>query len=265
MLKSRLSTPNSKFDGTGNPASPSHWLKEFLETEGIDIFTQSYVIDDNPFNDPYFVASLKKEYAGTVYYDRFILGKWALAEGLVYPMFSKDKHTYNQAPWEDDSKQQEWYVSVDYGTINPMSMGLWHLHEGTAYRVREYYFDSREAKYQKTDEEYYEDLLNLVGEIKIDAVVVDPSAASFLATIRRHGMFKAREAKNAVLDGIRYTNTYLNAGRILIHESCKAIQKEFGLYSWDERSSEDKVVKEFDHAMDDLRYFVMTILQRRLR
>lgn len=261
MLKSRLDKPNSCFDGTCNPDNPNHWFKGFLESSA-DIYQQAYVIDDNPFLSPLFVEALKREYAGTVYYDRFILGKWALAEGLVYPMFNKDKHIVKDFPWDDDG---EYYVSIDYGTINPTSMGLWRIYDGVAYRVKEYYFDSRREKRQKTDEEYCQDLCEFVGDKEIAALIIDPSAASFITLIRRHGRFPVRKANNDVLDGIRTTSTFLNAGQIKIHESCTDSIREFGAYRWDEKSTDDRVLKENDHSMDETRYFVMTVLRRKLR
>lgn len=258
MLKSRLSTPTSCFDGTCNPGPPSHWFKTFLES-GADIYQQSYTIDDNPFLSKDFVGNLKREYAGTVYYDRYILGLWALAEGLVYPMFDKDKHVASEAP-----EKGEWYISVDYGTENPFSAGLWCVTGKTAVRVREYYYDGRKNRAQKTDEEYYAELEKLAGDKLIQAVVVDPSAASFIACITRHGKYIARKARNEVLDGIRNTASMLNAGLIRIHESCTDCIREFGAYSWDSKKTEDAVVKENDHAMDDVRYFVQTVMRRHL-
>ena len=258
MLKSRLSTPTSCFDGTCNPGPPSHWFKTFLES-GADIYQQSYTIDDNPFLSKSFVGNLKREYAGTVYYDRYILGLWALAEGLVYPMFSEEKHVASEAP-----EKGEWYISVDYGTENPFSAGLWCVTGKTAVRVREYYYDGRKNRAPKTDEEYYAELERLAGDKLIQAVVVDPSAASFIACITRHGKYIAKKARNEVLDGIRNTASMLNAGLIKIHESCTDCIREFGAYSWDSKKAEDAVVKENDHAMDDVRYFVQTVMRRHL-
>ncbi len=257
MLKSRLDKPNSLFDGTCNPDSPNHWLKKFLDSDA-DIFLQHYTIDDNPFNSPEFVKNLKKEYFGTVYYDRFILGEWAAAEGLVYPMFSPEKHIVSE--YEDNNG--EFYVSIDYGTNNPTSMGLWHKNAGIATRVGEYYYDSKKTMRQLTDEEYYEALVNLVGERKIRYVIVDPSAASFITTIRRHGKFIVKKADNRVLDGIRFCSTLLSKNKLKIHSSCSDIIREFGAYRWDNEAVEDTVIKQNDHAMDDMRYFCQTVMRK---
>lgn len=93
LLKSRLDKPYSTFDGTFNPQGPTHWLKEFLDSDA-DIFYQTYTIDDNPFLPKEFIENLKKEYAGSVLYDRYILGLWAASEGAlftVYPQFTQDE------------------------------------------------------------------------------------------------------------------------------------------------------------------------------
>lgn len=257
MLKSRLDKPNSVFDGTCNPDNPNHWFLKFL-TGDADIFRQRYKIYDNPKLTPEFVANLEKEYAGTVYYDRFILGEWALAEGLIYPMFSKEKHVSDNIPGDG-----EYYISMDYGTLNPCSMGLWCISGDKAYRIKEFYHDGRETKKLMTDEEYYQKLEELAGDKLIQSVIIDPSAASFIETVRRHGRFSVKRAKNAVLDGIRYTSTLLADDRLIIHPTCQDAIREFGMYSWDDKQSEDKPIKENDHAMDDTRYFCYTILERR--
>ncbi len=257
MLKSRLDKPNSIFDGTCNPENPNHWFKKFLDSDA-DIFSQHYTIDDNPFNSPEFVRNLKNEYRGTIYYDRFILGNWIQAEGLVYPSFSKDLHVRDIS----NDPVGEYYISIDYGTANPTSMGLWCVTDCEAIRVREFYYDSRKKLHQLTDEEYYTRLLDLAGNHEICHVIIDPSAASFIETIKRHGRFTVKKANNNVIDGIRTTNTYLKGGRLIFNSCCHDSLREFGLYCWDTESLEDRVIKQNDHAMDDIRYFCYTILRK---
>ena len=203
LLKSRLDKDYSCFDGTFNPQHPDHWLKQFLDSDA-DIFSQTYTIDDNPFLPEAFKENLKREYAGTVFYDRYILGLWTRAEGLVYPMFSSEKHIFSEHGTEGT-----YYISIDYGTINPTAMGLWRLHNGKVFMEREYYHDSRKERRQKTDEEYYQDLVAFVGDTPIQRVIIDPSAASFKECIRRHGKFHISDADNPVLDGIRFTGTLM--------------------------------------------------------
>lgn len=258
LLKSRLDKSYSCFDGTFNPQNPEHWLKQFLDSNA-DIFAQTYTIDDNPFLPDAFKDNLKREYAGTVFYDRYILGRWTRAEGLVYPMFTAEQHTF-----AEHGTEGAYYVSMDYGTINPTAMGLWRLHNGCAYMEREYYHDSRKERRQKTDEEYYQDLVRFVGDTPIQRIIIDPSAASFKECIRRHGKFRISDADNAVLDGIRLTGTLLSKGKLKIHETCTNTIKEFGSYMWDEKAAEDAVIKENDHSMDQIRYFCQT-MRRKLR
>lgn len=260
LLKSRLDKEYSCFDGTFNPQHPQHWLKQFLDSDA-DIFSQTYTIDDNPFLPGSFKENLKKEYAGTVFYDRYILGLWKRAEGLVYPMFDENRHTESGYQTNGDS----YYISMDYGTANPTAMGLWALKNGNAVMLKEYYYNSRETKQQKTDEEYYADLERFADGYRIERVIVDPSAASFKETIRRHGKFNTWDADNSVLDGIRLVGTLLNADRLHFDGNCKNTFAEFGSYMWDEKSGEDAVIKENDHAMDMIRYFVQTVMRREVR
>ncbi len=115
MLKSRLDKDHSVFDGTCNPAGPEHWFKRFLDSDA-DIFHQSYVIDDNPFLSPSFVHSLKKEYEGTVYYDRYILGRWTAAEGIIYRRFADDTSSFLISRDEASSLPlSKITVGVDFG------------------------------------------------------------------------------------------------------------------------------------------------------
>lgn len=256
MLKSRLDKPHSCFDGTCNPDGPEHWLLEFMNS-GADVFRQSYTIYDNPYLPQEFVENLEREYRGTVYFDRFILGKWTRAEGLVYPMFDRRKHTFSDPPADG-----RYFISIDYGTVNPTSMGLWCVADGKAYRIREFYHDSRRELRRLTDGDYYERLCALAGDLPVEYVVVDPSAASFITLIRREGRFCVLKAKNSVTDGIRYCAGLINDGKIMIHNSCRDTLREFGAYSWDEKACTDCVIKENDHAMDDIRYFCTTVWRR---
>ena len=270
MMLSRLSEPNAKLFATTNPDSPMHWLnKQYIERRHkLSMLLMTFLIDDNTFLDPNYVEELKKEYVG-VFYDRFIKGEWVLAEGRVYPGFSEIDNVTEDVP-EDGT----YYISIDYGTLNPFSAGLWCVSDGKAVRIKEYYHSGRDTKRQLTDEEYHAELEKLIQytdsegvlqEYEIDRVVIDPSAASFIACMRRHGKFRVKHAVNTVIDGIRNVTSMLNSKRLFIHSSCKDSIKEFGLYSWDDKAQEDKVIKENDHAMDDIRYFVNTILVKEFK
>ncbi len=263
MLLSRLSMPGARLFGTTNPDNPNHWFKQkFIDRrDELDFLLMEFLIDDNTFLDKRYVEELKKEYTG-VFYRRFILGEWCSAEGLVYPMFDEAMHTVEDIP--PPVGVAEYYISVDYGTLNPCSMGLWRLDDRCAVRIKETYYSGRKSKKLLTDEEYYLRLAALAEGYDIKCVIIDPSAASFIETIRRHGEFNVRKADNSVLNGIRVTGNLLQSGRLLVHKSCTDAIREFGTYCWDEDASQDTVVKEFDHAMDDIRYFCSTIAGKRL-
>ena len=198
----------------------------------------------------------KSQYQG-LFYKRYILGLWVLAEGLVYEFL--DSYITDSQP-----QGTEYYISVDYGTLNPFSAGLWSVTGSKAVRVAEYYYDGRNKKQQLTDEEYCDEIQKLAKGQTIAKVIVDPSAASFITALKRRG-FRVQQADNSVLDGIRRTAVYLKGGNIMIHRSCKDAIREFGLYRWDEKKTSDGVVKENDHAMDDIRYFCSTVMRKKVR
>ena len=255
-LSRAISFDHPKYFFNCNPESPNHYFyKEWIEQPKPNTRHIHFLLEDNPILTDTMIERTKDMYSG-VFYDRYILGKWVLAEGLVYDMFN-DSCIVKNTP-----KSGRYYISVDYGTLNPFSAGLWCVTSTEAVRIKEYYYDGRGNSAQKTDEEYYIELEKLAGGHTIDYVVVDPSAASFITTVFRHGKFHVAKAKNDVLDGIRATATYLKSGRLKIHESCKDTIREFKLYRWDDKATEDKVIKENDHAMDDIRYFCFTLLQR---
>ena len=183
--------------------------------------------------------------------------EWVVAEGAIYPMFREKEHL---VPCEE-RKYDQYYISCDYGTMNPFSAGLWGRYKGVWYRVKEYYHNGRASKNVRTDEQYYKDLETLAGNLPIRSVIVDPSAASFIACIRKHGRFNVTSAENDVLNGIRNVATCLQEKKILFNDCCKATVSEFKSYVWDEKSGEDKPTKENDHAMDDIRYFVNTVIK----
>lgn len=257
MLKSRLDKPYSCFDGTCNPDSPTHWFKEFLDS-GADIYQQHYTIFDNPYLPEEFVENLCKEYEGTVYYSRYIQGEWSLAEGLVYPMY--EEAICDDVPQEETEKI---CFSIDYGTMNAFAMLLWEKKGKTWYATKGYYYSGRDTGIQKTDSEYLSDIERHFSDViqsrkeKI-RTIIDPSAASFIALLRKTDWAKVRKADNNVLDGIRETAVCLKTGKIKISSDIKEWAEEAGGYVWDENSVEERPVKEKDHYQDATRYFVKT-------
>lgn len=268
----RCSVEGSRIWFSCNPDHPNHWFKrEWIDKrEERNALYLHFEMTDNPSLSEKTLARYQSMYSG-VFYDRYIRGLWVVAEGLIYPMFSEEAHVVDEIPWQA-LQRGKWYISLDYGTVNPTAAGMWCLWRGVAYMVQEYYYDSRaeddnghSKNPRRTDEEHYAELEKLAGDRRIERVIVDPSAASFKETVRRHGKFTVWDADNSVLDGIRLTASLLNAGRILIHRSCKGILSEFGQYRWDMDAPEDAVIKEFDHGMDQMRYFCATIMEREVR
>lgn len=261
----RCSIEGARFWFNCNPDNPNHWFyREWvLKAPEKHALRLKFLMDDNLSLSDKVKQRYYSLYQGT-FYRRFILGEWVIAEGLVYQDYNdhiKDK-LWDGNP---DELVGRWYISMDYGTINHCSMGLWCVTDNEAIRVDEYYYNSRKEGYQRTDEEHYAELEKLAGDRYIERVIIDPSAASFKATIKKHGKFFVKSAKNDVINGIRTTSQMLNDGRIKIGVKCKASQEEFGMYRWDDKAEVDKVVKENDHAMDDIRYFAYTVLKREFK
>lgn len=255
----RCSVDGAKLWFSCNPDNPMHWfytdwIKRARERNALYLH---FEMTDNPGLSQKTLERYQTMFSG-VFYDRYVRGKWCVAEGLVYE-FGEEQIT------DDIPQGGEYYISVDYGTLNPFSAGLWCIDGGKAVRIAEYYYSGRDSKVQKTDEDYCDAIIELAGDKPVRHVIVDPSAASFITALRRRGNFSVREAKNDVLDGIRLTYRMLKNGQIVIHRDCKDAIREFGLYRWDDKSTTDKPIKENDHAMDDIRYFANTILRRRFK
>lgn len=255
----RCSVDGSRIWFSCNPGSPQHWFyKNWIEGSAQrNALYLHFNMRDNPALSDSILARYEAMYSG-VFYDRYILGKWVLAEGLIYPMFG-DSCVVDEEP----GAEGEYYISCDYGTLNPFSAQLWHWDGKTATCLREYYYSGRETQANKTDEEYCTEIARLAGDLPIRSIVVDPSAASFIEVLRRK-QYIVRKAKNDVLNGIMLTARYLQDGTIKIHRRCKDSIREFGLYRWDDKATEDRPIKENDHAMDSIRYFAFTILRERV-
>ena len=260
QMIARCSVAGSRIWLNCNPANPSHFVKTEIidQAEAKHIYHLHFTMEDNLALPVATVEMYRRMFTG-VFYRRFVLGEWVLAEGLIYPMFDKALHVFKEQP-----KNGRYFISVDYGTLNPFSAGLWCMAaNGVSYRIAEYYHDGRATNCQLTDEEYYQALEKLAGKLPVEAVIVDPSAASFITLIRKRRRFVVRKARNEVLDGLRLTARLLDAGLLMFAPSCEDTIREFGAYVWDEnnKSGEDRPLKENDHAMDDIRYYVMTILR----
>ena len=262
QLLNRMSVAGAKLYATTNPGSPFHWLREkYMLNEGL--LKQGYIkiyhfeLKDNPNLEEEYINFITNAYSG-MFYKRFILGQWVLADGLVYDMFSSEKNIFQNT----NKNYTEYYISCDYGIQNPMVFLLWGKCGKKWYCIKEYYHDGRKEP-QKTDEESYNDLVKFAGNLKIKSVIIDPSASSFIVLIRKKNKFRIQKAKNDVFEGINRMAVALQNQTINYNECCTNTIKEFGTYIWDEKAvqrGEDKPVKENDHAMDASRYFVNTII-----
>lgn len=250
----RCSVAGAKLWFSCNPEGPEHWFYRqwVLKAKQKRLLRLKMTMDDNPSLDPAVRDRYRRLYTG-VFYERYVLGRWVMAEGRVYDF--DNRYITKVLP-----QNGRYYISVDYGTMNPFSAGLWCVTGGRAYRLREFYFNGRQAGRIMTDEEYHQALVQLAGDVPVEKVIVDPSAASFIAVLRRHGVFPVRRARNEVLPGIRLVAQLLRQGRLLIGDTCRDTILEFSLYRWELDS--DRPVKEFDHAMDDVRYFCATVMGR---
>ena len=238
-----------------NPAGgPEHWFyKEWVaRAEEKNALYLRFAMADNPGLSEQVRQRYERMFQGA-FYRRYVLGEWTAAEGLVYDFFDRD-----MMPEAPEGTFERWRISCDYGTRNPASFGLWGEMDGVWYRVKEFYYDARARGRQKTDGEYVDDLEKLAGGRRVEMVIADPSAASFIEALRREG-WTVRKADNRVLEGIRRTAEALKSRRIVICKGCEAAAREFSMYCWEDDSSGDRVRKEFDHAMDDIRYFVMSL------
>ena len=261
----RCSIRGSKFWFNCNPENPGHWFyTEWIKkAREHNILYLHFTMSDNLSLAPEIKARYESMYAG-VFYRRYILGLWVKAEGLVYPMFNRSAHIVDLL--SPMSPRHRYYVSVDYGTVNPFAAGLYD-YDPTAQKatmIKELYY--RGGSTNRVDNEaYYKMLCDLIGDYRIEYIIIDPSASSMVETIQKYGKYMVVKADNDVLNGIQDVTKYLNAGVLYFYRSCSSTFDEFESYSWDESSVDDAVIKENDHSMDQLRYFCRTVLRNELK
>lgn len=253
-LSRAISYEHPKYWFNCNPESPNHYFcKEWIVNPKDGTTHLHFLLEDNPILTEQMIERTKAMYSG-VFYDRYIRGLWVIAEGIIYPMFGKETIVPTV-----ERKYIRYVISMDYGIQNPTAMLLWGFCDGVWYQISEFYHSGRETSQQKTDQDYYEDLERLAGDLPIDWLIIDPSATSFIALVKQKRRFKVRKAKNDVIDGIQKTASALQQGKVKVNDCCKNTIKEYGLYSWEPNATEDRPIKDNDHAMDATRYFVNTM------
>ncbi len=259
----RLSVDGSKMWFNCNPDGPYHWFKVnwIDKISDKNLIYLHFTMDDNLSLSERIKKRYRSMYSG-VFYKRYILGLWTVAEGIIYDMFDMAKHVYDQAT---DFMLDDIYISIDYGTQNATVFLLWRKgKDGIWYCTKEFYYSGRDEKKQKTDKEFADELEEFTKDFKIKKIIVDPSAASFIAELKQRG-FRIKRAKNDVIDGIRFVGSLLNEEKIQFSKECVNTLKEFNSYIWDVKATdrgEDKPVKTNDHAMDAVRYFCYTIIRK---
>ncbi len=257
----RCSVEGSRTWFSCNPGPPSHWFKEnwIDKREEHNALRLHFTLDDNPSLSEKKKEQYRRDFTG-VFYDRYVLGLWVAAEGLVYPMFDAERHIIKGNPPETDG---DYYVSSDYGIQNPNVFLLWRREKGSKRWIclKEDYYSGREEKKQLTNSQLVDRLDAMLGSIRPKRVIIDPSAASMKAELHRRG-YHTQDANNTVLEGISDVCSMLGAGNLAFMPCCENTIKEFGAYLWDAKAidrGEDAPLKENDHAMDAVRYFVRTM------
>lgn len=255
----RCSVEGSKFWFNCNPGAPTHWFNtEWIkQPKKHNALHLHFTLDDNPSLSERVKKRYESTYSG-VFYQRYIKGLWVAAEGLIYDAFEEARHVLKQ-PVETHG---EYYVSSDYGTQNATVFLLWQQEKNSERWIclKEYYYSGRENMRQKTVGEYVDDLIVWLDGIVPNRIIIDPSATPLKAELRKRG-YQTRDADNDVKDGIADVSSMLKNDRIAFDASCKKTLEEFGAYMWDPKAAdrgEDTPIKEHDHAMDAIRYFVRT-------
>lgn len=259
QMIARCSVDGAKVFANCNPQGPYHWFKlQYIEkAKEKRILYLHFTMDDNLSLSEKIKEKYKRMFTG-IFFKRYILGLWVLAEGVIYDMFGDRNKVLTVG-----RAYTQFYVSCDYGTQNPMALGLWGLYDGKWYKVKEYHYSGREQLQQKDNEEYYADLVAFVDKLPVTAIIIDPSAASFIATIRKHGAFSVKRAKNDVIPGIQNVATALAKDMIRYNDCCVETFREYSSYIWNKKAAErglDEPLKQNDHHMDGDRYFVQTIV-----
>ena len=256
----RCSVEGSKFWFNCNPSGPMHWFYRnwILKHKARNLVYLHFTMDDNLTLSERIKARYRAQYTG-VFFDRYILGLWVMAEGIIYRCFENSRHILDEIP----ETEGDYYVSSDYGIQNANVFLLWRKEKGTDRWIclDESRWSGRDEQIEKSVSELVDGLVQMLNGIKPKSIIVDPSATALKVELRKRG-YKVRGADNDVVPGITDVISMLISGRLAFMRRCKGTIKEFGLYSWDQKAAErgeDKPIKTHDHGMDAVRYFVRTM------
>jgi PBSX family phage terminase large subunit len=265
QLLARCSVRNTQLFWNCNPDSPYHYIKTgFLDNEKLSHIVKRFhfLMEDNPSLDEQYKADLKAMYSG-IWYQRYILGLWVLADGVIYSGFDESRNCITN---EEVPSFERYYIACDYGITNPhvyLLVGIRHVNgRPHFYIIDEYYNTGKGNSKPKTDNLFYDDYISFKGDRFVDTVVIDPSAASLINLMRLKNV-NIRKANNEVLTGINNVAGLLEQNRLfIVKDNCPNLIKEFSSYIWDEKAQLrglDEPLKENDHALDALRYLCNTL------
>lgn len=258
MLESRLRVPGAKLLATCNPEGPAHWLKkDYIDKKELDLVHWNFSLEDNPILDEAYKQQLKASYTG-MWYNRYILGEWALATGAIYDTYDKENE------YEQPYATPNYYiVGIDYGTTNATAAVLCGITPNKWPQVHvesEYYYDSAKSGRAKTDAELVRDIKSFIGYKNISVIYLDPAAASLKIALRQADL-PVVDANNDVLPGIKTVGKFIAGKNIVIHKGCTTLREHIQSYAWDPKAAdrgEDKPIKKNDHILDALRYAIFT-------
>lgn len=262
MLESRLSVPGAQLFATANPEGPLHYLKkDYIDRPDLhDIITWQFNLDDNPVLDETYKKAIKSSYTG-VFYKRFILGEWAQATGSIFDSWD------NLNVYSKDYPSPSFYCAgIDYGTVNPTACYIAAISPNLWPQIRiekEYYFDSKKYGRMKTDRELSQDIYEFLRYHSINALYVDPAAASLKLELRNKNL-PVIDANNDVLFGIKLMTQYISGKNLMVHQSCKTLIEQCQNYAWCPKAAqrgEDRPIKEQDHAVDAVRYIMASVFK----
>lgn len=264
MLKSRLDKPYSCFDGSLNPEHPTHWLKTFLDSDA-DIYLQKYQIFDNTFLSPEFVQNLCREYEGTVFYDRLILGEWVRAEGAIYRSFADNPGRFLRS---DLPKLEKIVIGVDFGGNKSghafVATGIEQGYKSVTVLASERHFGEYDPndldrlvlafakrvgeKYGAVDFLYWDNAETVLGrglknafQRDLPDVIVRPAQ------------------KCRIEDRIRCTLRLMGAGRFFVTADCDTLKRALSEAVWNDKKLQDERLDDGSSDIDSLDSFEYTI------
>jgi len=266
ILVQRCAMGKARIFATTNPDSPAHWLKKNFIDNNPDVTSFHFTQLDNPKMTQEEREYLQRQHKG-LWYRRYILGEWCLAEGAVYDFFDENQHCLPRASANSSFS----LVGVDYGTTNPTAFVMVEYNEyksPSLFVSEEYYWDSKKMGRCKTNFEYAQDLAKFVDGTNTRFIYLDPSCASFKQELLRAKIgYPVMDANNDVLNGIREVSSLLSSGDLKVGKTCRNLIEELQSYCWDTKKSEkgeDEPIKKFDHACDALRYAIYSYFEKRL-